>query len=120
MTEHRVAPARLIGTLAGFGAIAGFLIVAAFQWAQPRILASKAAVLKAAVQEITPNRMKNYIMRLARDLGVPVTIRRVPGGVIFWRSTVEDEELAQEIAERLQGAQRRPQAHPRGRPRQTR
>lgn len=52
MSEHRVSPARLIGTLAGFGAIAGFLIVAAFQWAQPRILASKAAVLNAAVQEV--------------------------------------------------------------------
>lgn len=52
MNEHRVSPARLIGTLAGFGGIAGFLIVAAFQWAQPRILASKAAVLNAAVQEV--------------------------------------------------------------------
>ena len=52
MSAHRVSPARLIGTLAGFGAIAGFLIVAAFQWAQPRILASRAAVLNAAVQEV--------------------------------------------------------------------
>jgi electron transport complex protein RnfG len=52
MSEHRVSPARLIGTLSGFGAIAGFLIVAAFQWAQPRILASRAAVLKAAVQDV--------------------------------------------------------------------
>jgi hypothetical protein len=37
--------------------------------------------------EITPTRMKNYLLRIARDLNVPVTIRRVPGGVIFWRSS---------------------------------
>jgi len=65
--------------------------------------------------EITPNRMKNYLLRIARDLGVPVTVRRVPSGVIFWRSTVEDIELAQEVAERLQTARHRPQARPRGR-----
>jgi hypothetical protein len=71
--------------------------------------------------EITPTRMKNYLLRIARDLDVPVTVRRMPGGLIFWRSTVEDIELAQEVAERLQTAQRRPQARPRGRrPRGTR
>jgi hypothetical protein len=59
--------------------------------------------------------MRNYILHIAKELGVPVTIRRVPGGVIFWHSTVEDMELAQEIGERLQGAQRRPQTRPRGR-----
>jgi hypothetical protein len=71
--------------------------------------------------EITPTRMKSYLLRIARDLAVPVTVRRMPGGLIFWRSTVEDIELAQEVAERLQTAQRRPQARPRGRrPRGTR
>jgi hypothetical protein len=40
--------------------------------------------------EITSQRMKNYILRIARDLDVPVTVRRVPGGVIFWRSSEED------------------------------
>jgi hypothetical protein len=71
--------------------------------------------------EITPTRMKSYLLRIARDLAVPVTVRRMPGGLIFWRSTVEDIELAQEVAERLQTAQRRPQARPRGRrPRETR
>lgn len=52
MSEQRTTPAGMIGTLAGFGAIAGFLIVAAFQWAQPRILEHKAAVMKAAVKEV--------------------------------------------------------------------
>jgi hypothetical protein len=52
--------------------------------------------------EITPTRMKNYILRIARDLTVPVTVRRVPGGLLFWRSTEEDTQQAQEIADRLQ------------------
>jgi hypothetical protein len=71
--------------------------------------------------EITPQRMKSYILRIARDLNVPVTVRRVPGGVIFWRSSEEDLQQAQEAASRLRGrqqqetTQRRPQTRPRGR-----
>jgi precorrin-4 methylase len=65
--------------------------------------------------------MKARILRMAAELGIPVTIRRVPGGIIFWRSTDEDIQQAQETASRLQTAQRRPQARPRGRrPRGTR
>src|SRR5918996_4901108 len=60
--------------------------------------------------EITPQRMKSYILRMARDLNVPVTVRRVPGSVIFWRSTDEDLQQAQETASRLQTAQRRPES----------
>ena len=78
--------------------------------------------------EIRPERMKNYILRMARELNVPVTVRRVPGGVIFWRSSEEDLQQAQETANRLQTgrqmgktAQRRPQNRPRGRrPREAR
>jgi hypothetical protein len=71
--------------------------------------------------EITPQRMKNYILRIARELNVPVTVRRVPGGVIFWRSSEEDLQQAQETASRLQSARRRPPARPTGRrPRGTR
>ena len=65
--------------------------------------------------EITPQRMKNYILRIARELNVPVTVRRVPGGVIFWRSSEEDLQQAQETASRLQTGQQRPQTRPRGR-----
>jgi hypothetical protein len=65
--------------------------------------------------EITPQRMKNYILRIARELNVPVTVRRVPGGVIFWRSSEEDLQQAQETASRLQSARRRPPARPTGR-----
>ncbi len=78
--------------------------------------------------EITPQRMKNYLQAIARDLNIPITIRRVPGGLLFWRSTDEDLQQAQEVGARLQTgrqtgktAQQRPQARPRGRrPRGTR
>jgi hypothetical protein len=70
--------------------------------------------------EMTPQRMKNYILRMAHDLDVPVTVRRVPGGVIFWRSSKEDLHQAQEIAGRLQSARQPPQPAPRGRRRTSR
>jgi hypothetical protein len=53
--------------------------------------------------EITPQRMRTYIVRIARELGVPVTVRRVPGGVIFWRSSEEDRQQAEEVGKRLEG-----------------
>jgi Na+-translocating ferredoxin:NAD+ oxidoreductase subunit G len=43
---------RLIGTLGGFGALAGLLIVSAFVVTQPRIRANKAAALAAAINEV--------------------------------------------------------------------
>jgi hypothetical protein len=61
--------------------------------------------------EITPQRMKNYLLCMARELNVPITVRRVPGGVIFWRSTEEDLQQAQGTASRLQAAQRQGRAH---------
>ena len=62
--------------------------------------------------EITPTRMKNYILRIARELDVPITVRRVPGGVIFWRSSEEDTQQAQEIADRLQPSRQRGKTTP--------
>lgn len=47
-----VAPARLIATLGGAGALAGMLIVLVFRWTAPTIAANKAAVLRAAVREV--------------------------------------------------------------------
>jgi hypothetical protein len=64
----------------------------------------------------SPTTMKNRILRVAGELGIPLTIRRVPGGLLFWRSTAEDVTHAREIAERLQDARRR---RPRGRRRRT-
>jgi hypothetical protein len=62
--------------------------------------------------EIRPERMKHYILRIARELDVPVTVRKVPGGVIFWRSSDDDIQQAKEVAQRLQPAQRRRRARP--------
>ena len=64
--------------------------------------------------EIRPGRMKNYILRIARELGVPVTIRKVHGDLLFWRSTDDDLQQAKEVAQRLQSTQQR-NARPRGR-----
>jgi hypothetical protein len=68
--------------------------------------------------EIRPTRMKSYLLRLARELGVPVTVRKVPGGVVFWRATEEDQAQAQASGQRLRGTKPKPQAARRGRPRQ--
>jgi hypothetical protein len=67
--------------------------------------------------EIRPDRMKNYLLRIARELNVPVTVRKVPGGVVFWRATEEDQEHAQALSQRVRGTRPTPQAPRRGRPR---
>ena len=56
--------------------------------------------------------MNNYILRMARELDVPVTVRRVPGGVIFWHSTKEDQQQAQKVAGRLQRSRQRGKTAP--------
>jgi hypothetical protein len=63
----------------------------------------------------SPTTMKNRILRVAADLKIPITIRKVPGGLLFWRSTDDDIQQAKAVAQRLQSAQRRPQTRPRGR-----
>jgi hypothetical protein len=53
--------------------------------------------------EISPTRRHNDIRPMARDEHVPVTVRRLSRGVIFWRSTDADLPPAKEMAERRQG-----------------
>jgi hypothetical protein len=67
--------------------------------------------------EIRPARMKHYLLRIACELNVPVMVRKVPGGVVFWRATEEDQEHAQAISQRLHKPQPKPPAPRRGRPR---
>jgi hypothetical protein len=62
----------------------------------------------------SPTTLKNRILRVAAELKMPVTVRRVPGGLLFWRSTEDDIQQAKNIGARLQSA-RQPQARPRGR-----
>ena len=45
--------------------------------------------------------MKNRIRSVAVELNIPVTIRRVSGGLLFWRSTEADIQLAGEVGARL-------------------
>ncbi len=48
----RVPSSRLIATLGIAGALAGLALVLVFQWAQPRILAHQAEVLRQAIHEV--------------------------------------------------------------------
>jgi hypothetical protein len=70
----------------------------------------------------SPTTMKNRIPRVAGELDISVTVRKVPGGLLFRHSTEEDIQQAKEVGARLQTArQPPPQARPRGRrPRGTR
>jgi hypothetical protein len=73
---------------------------------------------RASLPEGTsPTTMKNRILRVAAELKVPVTVRRVPGGLLFWRSTDEDIQQAKEVGARLQTARQKRNARPRGRQR---
>jgi hypothetical protein len=58
----------------------------------------------------SPTTMKNRILRVAAELNIPVTVRKVPGGLLFWRSTDEDIQQAKHVAQRLQTAQRQGRA----------
>jgi hypothetical protein len=54
--------------------------------------------------------MRKRILRIVAELNIPVTIRKLPNGLLFWRSTNEDLQHAKEMALRLQTAQRKGQA----------
>ena len=73
------------------------------------------AVRMTIPEGTSPTTMKNRILRVAAELRIPVTIRKVPGGLLFWRSTDEDIQQAKEVRDRLQTAQRGPRARPGGR-----
>jgi hypothetical protein len=66
---------------------------------------------------IRPERMRRYIQRIAHELTIPVTVRRVEGGVIFWRATEEERQQAEEIAGRLQRARQHRSTQSKGRQR---
>jgi hypothetical protein len=56
--------------------------------------------------------MKNRLLRVAAELGIALTIRKVPGGLVFWRSTAEDLAQAKDVAQRLQPVQRKDRTRP--------
>ena len=65
---------------------------------------------------VSQTTMKNRILRVAREVNVSVTIRRVSGGLLFWRSSDDDLQQAKEVATRLETARRGRQGRRRGRP----
>jgi hypothetical protein len=76
---------------------------------------SDQAVRMTVPEGTHPTTMKNRILRVAAEFKVPVSIRKVPGGLLFWRSTDDDLQQAKEVAHRLQSAQQKRKARPRGR-----
>jgi hypothetical protein len=62
-----------------------------------------------------PITMKNRLLRVAAELQRPVTIQRVPGGLLFWRSTDDDIQQAKEVAQRMHAAQQPGKTRPRTR-----
>src|SRR5215510_12389232 len=67
--------------------------------------------------KIRPERMRRYIQRIAHELTIPVTFRRVEGGVIFWRATEEELQQAQDVASRLQRGRQHRSTQSKGRQR---
>jgi hypothetical protein len=67
-------------------------------------------------EEVSRTTMKNRILRVAREVNVPVTIRRISGGLLFWRSSDDDLQQAKEVATRLGTARRGRQGRRRARP----
>ena len=51
---------------------------------------SDRAVRMTLPEGTRPIAMKHRLLRVAIEIKVPVTVRRVPGGLVFWRSTDED------------------------------
>jgi hypothetical protein len=86
---------------------------ALYQALKQKIQTLDGAAARLALPEgIGSTTMKNRLLRVAADAGVPLTVRRVPGGLLFWRSTPEDIEQASEVSGRLQGARKARQEPP--------
>jgi hypothetical protein len=57
-------------------------------------------------EDMSTATMNRRILRVAAEIGMPVTICRDPGGLLFWRSTDEDCQQAEEVVQRLQLARK--------------
>jgi hypothetical protein len=65
-----------------------------------------AATHRTIPEGTTPMTMKNRILQVAAALNIPVTVRKVPGGLLFWRSSDEDLQQATAVGQRLQAARK--------------
>jgi hypothetical protein len=67
-----------------------------------KIQSLDAAAVCISLPECTsPTTMKSRSHRVATEIGIPVTVRKVPGGLLFWRSTDDDVQQAKEVGARL-------------------
>lgn len=60
----------------------------------------------------SPTTVRNWILHVAAVLGIPATVGKTPAGLLFWRSSEEDQQKAQEAAGRLQRSQHKGKAAP--------
>jgi hypothetical protein len=56
--------------------------------------------------DMRPTTMKHRSPRVATELGIPVTVSRVSGGLFFWCPTDNDVQQAKAVVGRLQTAER--------------
>jgi hypothetical protein len=61
---------------------------------------AKAAARMNLPEDVNAPTVKNRILRVAAELNVPVTVRRVLGGLLFRRSTDQDLKQAKEVSMR--------------------
>jgi hypothetical protein len=74
---------------------------------QEKIASLDTTATRLTIPEGTnPTTMKNRILRVAAELNIPVTVRKVPVGLLFWRSTDEDRQQATAVGRRLQVARK--------------
>jgi hypothetical protein len=78
-------------------------------------LLSQTAIRTTIPEGTNRTTMKNRIHRRAAEQGMPVTVRKILGDLLCWRSTAEDLHQAQPVVVRLQPAPQPPQAAQRSR-----
>ncbi len=74
----------------------------------------KTAIRLTIPEGTNPTTMKHRILRVAAELNIRVTIRKIPGGLLFGRSTDEDLQQAEEVVQQLQLARKPPRTTRRG------
>jgi hypothetical protein len=60
----------------------------------------------------SPTTIENQITRVTADLGIPSTIRRVPGGLLIRRSTREDLKPAKGASQRFRTTRHKSRSRP--------
>jgi hypothetical protein len=56
--------------------------------------------------------MRSRILHLATELSIPITMRKIPRGLLFWRSTDEGLHQPKDVAQRRHTGQRTSRSPP--------